>query len=87
LQLGVGRDAARVRLLMRSSTCGTSQPRRRGGGGFHHRVLLGYEQEEEDDDDADKRARGGSDTERREGQGSRGEAVCGFGWAGPIHDA
>jgi hypothetical protein len=46
-----------------------------------HNVRLGHEEEE--DDDTDKRARGGSDTESREGQGSRGEAACGFGWAGP----
>jgi hypothetical protein len=50
-----------------------------GEGGLHRRVLLGYEQEE--GDDADKRARGGSDTEREE----KGEvASTSAGWAGPF---
>jgi hypothetical protein len=41
----------------------------------------GYEQEEGDDADADKRARGGSVTEREE----KGEAaLTSAGWAGPF---
>jgi hypothetical protein len=49
----------------------------RGGGGFHRGVWLGHAREEEDDDDTDKRARGGSDTER----GEKGTVAYDFGWA------
>jgi hypothetical protein len=64
---------------MRSSTCGSSQPRRRGGGGLHCRVLLGYKQEEEDG--TDKRA---PDMSQR-GERTRLWAASAD-WAGPIHD-
>jgi hypothetical protein len=65
---------------MRSSTCGSSQPRRRGRGGLHRRVLLGYEQEEEDG--TDKRA---LDVSQR-GERTRLRAASAD-WAGPIRDA
>jgi hypothetical protein len=61
--------------------CGTRQPRRQSGIGLLRGVRLGHAREEEDDDDADKRARGGSDTER----GEKGEAASASAdWAGPL---
>jgi hypothetical protein len=71
-----------IRLLFKRSSNVWSKPKRsRDGDRLHHRVLLGYEHEEGDDADTDKRARGGSDTEREE----KGEAAsASAGWAGPF---